>query len=215
MKKLLTVAVILLLSFSVFAESPEETGDVSGNDLNPVVRGLNFEVAGGILAFVGKAGGKNAGNPIGTAFKFNFGYDIPIKNAVNIGISASLGMLQYNANPNDKGEGIRYNSSPWVGDYNPLTAGVELEIAWMITQRWDLGLLINFDYHALSKTYKAGNAGNPKKINKGNFAVGGGLFFEYYTFSRHFSLGLSAEFNYIIDFDGMNIIVTPFMKYSF
>ncbi|HQB10446.1 MAG TPA: hypothetical protein PLW37_11310, partial [bacterium] len=76
-------------------------------------------------------------------------------------------------------------------------------------------LLINFDYYALAETYKAGQAGNKSKINDGNIAVGGGLLFEYYTYSRHFSLGLSAEFNYVVDFDGMNIIVTPFMKYSF
>jgi len=215
MKKLLVIAAILLLSCSIFAESAEETGDVSGNDLNPVIRGFNFQVSGGILAYVGKAGGENAGSPLGTAFKFNIGYDIPIKNVVNIGVTASIGMLQFNTNPNDIGLGTKYNKSPWVEDYSPLTAGLEIEVAWMITQRWELGLLINFDYYALAETYKAGQAGNKSKINDGNIAVGGGLLFEYYTYSRHFSLGLSAEFNYVVDFDGMNIIVTPFMKYSF
>lgn len=210
MKKLFVIA-ILLLSFSLFAEAEPESGDVSGNDLNPVLRGFNFQLSGGILAYVGDAGGDNAGSPIGSAVKFNIGYDIDIKSAVNIGIGLSVGMLQYNANPNDGSFG-EYKKSPWFEDYNPLTVGLEIDIDWMITKRWELGLLINFDYYALAKTYKSGSQ---TKTNEGNIAVGGGLAFEYYTRSRHFSLGMSAEFNYVVDFDGMNIIVTPFMKYTF
>jgi hypothetical protein len=214
MKKLFVILAILLLSFALVSEE-SETGDVSGNDLNPVIRGFHFQVAGGILAYVGKAGGDNAGSPVGTAFKFNLGYDIPVKNVLNIGIAASIGMLQFNANPNDKVLDANYPDSPWVEDYSPLTVGLEVEFAWMITQRWELGLFINFDYYALAETYQAGKQGSDKNINKGNIAVGGGLIFEYYTYSRHFSLGMSAEYNYVVDFDGMNIIVTPFMKYSF
>lgn len=208
MRKLFVIA-ILLFSFSLFAEAEAESGDVSGNDLNPVLRGFNFQLSGGILAYVGDAGGDNSGSPLGSAFKFNIGYDIDIKSSVNIGIAFSLGMLQYNANPKDT---FDYEASPWFEDYNPLTVGLEVDISWMITQRWELGLLINFDYYALAKTYKSGS---DTKTNDGNIAIGGGLNFEYYTVARHFSLGMSAEFNYVVDFDGMNIIVTPFMKYTF
>lgn len=214
MKKLLIIFAILLLSFALFAEE-SETGDVSGNDLNPVIRGFNLQVSGGIVAYVGKAGGDNAGSPVGTAFKFNIGYDIPIKNVFNIGIAASIGMLQFNANPNDRILDANHPDSPWVDDYSPLTVGLEVDFSWMITQRWELGLLINFDYYALAETYKAGKRGDSKNKNPGNIAVGGGLVFEYFTYSRHFSLGMSAEFNYVVDFDGMNIIITPFVKYSF
>ena len=217
MKKLLVIA-ILFLSFALFAESEEGGTDVSGNDLNPVLRGFNFQLSGGILAYVGDAGGDNAGSPLGSAFKFNIGYDIPIKDAVNIGIAASIGMLQYNTQPNDRpteGPLGDYLNSPWVEDYSPLTVGLEVDVTWMITQRWELGALINFDYYALAETYASGKAGNLSNKNSGNLAFGGGLLFEYYTFARHFSLGMSAEFNYVLDFDGMNIIVTPFMKYTF
>jgi len=213
MKKILVIA-ILFLSFALFAES-EAGADVSGNDLNPVLRGFNFQLSGGILAYVGDAGGDNAASPIGSAFKFNIGYDIPIKDVVNIGIAASIGMLQYNVQPNDLAtSGVLgdYIKSPWVEDYSPLTAGLEVDVTWMITERWELGLLINFDYYAIADTYKAGQY---TKKNSGNLAFGGGLIFEYYTVARHFSVGMSAEFNYVLDFDGMNIIVTPFMKYSF
>ncbi|HNW81384.1 MAG TPA: adventurous gliding motility protein CglE [bacterium] len=208
MRKLFVIA-ILLFSFSLFAEAEAESGDVSGNDLNPILRGFNFQLSGGILAYVGDAGGDNAGSPIGSAVKFNIGYDIDIKSAVNVGIAFSLGMLQYNTNPKDISD---YTASPWFEDYNPLTVGLEVNIDWMITKRWELGLLINFDYYALAKTYKSGSQTD---TNSGNIAIGGGLDFEYYTVSRHFSLGMSAEFNYVVDFDGMNIIVTPFMKYTF
>ncbi len=213
MKKILVIA-ILFLSFALFAESEGESTDVSGNDLNPVLRGFNFQLSGGILAYVGKAGGDNAGSPLGSAFKFNIGYDIPIKNSVNIGIAASIGMLQYNVQPNDSREGVLadYAKSPWVEDYSPLTVGLEVDITWMINNRWELGALINFDYYALAETLKSGQY---RDTNPGNLAFGGGLIFEYYTFARHFSLGLSAEFNYVLDFEGMNIIVTPFMKYTF
>jgi len=212
MKKLLVIA-ILFLSFALFAAEQDEGGsDVSGNDLNPILRGFNFQLSGGILAYVGDAGGDNAGSPIGSAFKFNIGYDIPIKNAVNIGIAASIGMLQYNVQPND-GTGVLadYPKSPWVDDYSPLTVGLEVDVTWMINQRWELGALINFDYYALAETYDSGSLNK----NSGNVAIGGGLIFEYYTFARHFSLGMSAEFNYVLNFEGMNIIVTPFMKYTF
>ncbi len=212
MKKLLLI-VILLFSFVVFAEEEEEPGDISGSDLNPVVRGFNFKVAGGILAYVGKAGGDNAGSPLGTVFKFNVGYDFNIKDMMSIGAGLSLGMLQYNARPNDAdGLDQKYTDSPWVEDYSPFSIGLDVDVTWMITERWELGAVIGFDYYAFAETYKKGST---RETNSGNVAIGGGAIFEYYTYTRRFSVGASARFNYIIDFDGMNIMITPFMKYSF
>ena len=69
MKKLFVLLIAVLVSFSLFAASEEAQGDVSGNDLNPVLRGLHLQFAGGILAYVGKAGGDNAGSPIGSTLK--------------------------------------------------------------------------------------------------------------------------------------------------
>ena len=213
MKKLFLLLIALLVSFSLFAaESEEATGDVSGNDLNPILRGLHLQFSGGILAYVGKAGGDNAGSPIGSTLRLNFGYDIPIQDAVNIGIALSVGMLQFNANENDANLDQNYKDSPWYEDYNPLAVGLDLDVTWMIDPRWEFGALINFDYYALAKTYKKGSTTD---TNNGNIAIGGGLIFERYTFARHFSVGASVEFNYILDFDGMNIMVTPFMKYTF
>lgn len=216
MKKLFLLLIALLVSFSLFAaESEEATGDVSGNDLNPILRGLHLQFSGGILAYVGKAGGDNAGSPIGSTLKLNFGYDIPIQNKVNIGIALAVGMLQFNANENDANLDQKYKDSPWYEDYNPLAVGLDFDVTWMIDPRWEFGVLVNFDYYALAKTYKKGSDAIDGKTNSGNIAVGGGLIFERYTFARHFSVGASVEFNYIVDFDGMNIMVTPFMKYTF
>jgi len=212
MKRLFLI-LVLLLTFSVFAEESEETGDISGNDLNPVVRGFNFKLAGGILAYVGKAGGNNAANPIGNVFKFNAGYDFNINNALVIGAGISVGRLQYNVRPNDSaGLELNYVDSPWYEHYSPLTIGLDIDITWLINPRWEFGAVLGFDYYAFGKTYKSGSK---TKTNDGNIAVGGGLIFEYYTYTRRFSIGASARFNYIIDFDGMSIMVTPFMKYSF
>ena len=214
MKKLFLLLMALLVSFSLFAES-EETGDVSGNDLDPILRGLHLQFSGGLVGYVGKAGGDNAGSPIGSTLRLNFGYDIPVKDVVNIGIAVSVGMLQFNAKENDADLDQNHKDSPWVEDYSPLAVGLDLDVTWMIDPRWEFGVLVNFDYYALAKTYqKGGNALNDK-TNSGNIAVGGGLIFERYTFARHFSVGASVEFNYIVDFDGMNIIFTPFMKYTF
>lgn len=214
MKKLFLLLMALLVSFSLFAES-EETGDVSGNDLDPILRGLHLQFSGGLVGYVGKAGGDNAGSPIGSTLRLNFGYDIPVKDVVNIGIAVSVGMLQFNAKENDADLEQNHKDSPWVEDYSPLAVGLDLDVTWMIDPRWEFGVLVNFDYYALAKTYqKGGNALNDK-TNSGNIAVGGGLIFERYTFARHFSVGASVEFNYIVDFDGMNIIFTPFMKYTF
>lgn len=214
MKKLFLLLMALLVSFSLFAES-EETGDVSGNDLDPILRGLHLQFSGGLVGYVGKAGGDNAGSPIGSTLRLNFGYDIPVKDVVNIGIALSVGMLQFNAKENDADLDQNHKDSPWVEDYSPLAVGLDFDVTWMIDPRWEFGVLVNFDYYALAKTYqKGGNALNDK-TNNGNIAVGGGLIFERYTFARHFSVGASVEFNYIVDFDGMNIIFTPFMKYTF
>ena len=216
MKKLFLLLIALLVSFSLFAaESEEATGDVSGNDLNPILRGLHLQFSGGVVGFIGKAGGKNAGSPLGSTLRLNFGYDIQIKEAAAIGIALSVGMLQFNANENDADLDQEYKDSPWVEDFNPLTLGLDVDVTWMIDPRWEFGVLINFDYYALAKTYKSGSNAIDGKTNSGNIAVGGGLIFERYTFARHFSVGASVEFNYILDFDGMNIIVTPFMKYTF
>ena len=216
MKKLFLLLIALLVSFSLFAaESEEATGDVSGNDLNPILRGLHLQFSGGIVGYIGKAGGKNAGSPLGSTLRLNFGYDIQIKEAAAIGIALSVGMLQFNANENDADLDQKYKDSPWVEDFNPLTLGLDVDVTWMIDPRWEFGVLINFDYYALAKTYKSGSNAIDGKTNSGNIAVGGGLIFERYTFARHFSVGASVEFNYILDFDRMNIIVTPFMKYTF
>ena len=214
MKKLFLLLMALLVSFSLLAES-EETGDVSGNDLDPILRGLHLQFSGGLVGYVGKAGGDNAGSPIGSTLRLNFGYDIAVKEVVNIGIALSVGMLQFNAKENDADLDQNHKDSPWVEDYSPLAVGLDLDVTWIIDPRWEFGVLVNFDYYALAKTYqKGGNALNDK-TNNGNIAVGGGLIFERYTFARHFSVGASVEFNYIVDFDGMNIIFTPFMKYTF
>lgn len=216
MKKLFVLLIAVLVSFSLFAASEEAQGDVSGNDLNPVLRGLHLQFAGGILAYVGKAGGDNAGSPIGSTLKLNFGYDIPVQDKVNIGIALSVGMLQFNAKENDADLEQNHKDSPWKEDYSPLAVGLDFDVTWMIDPRWEFGALINFDYYALAKTYKKGKtAADKSATNSGNIAVGGGLIFERYTFARHFSVGASVEFNYIVDFDGMNIMVTPFMKYTF
>ena len=215
MKKLFVLLMALLVSFSLLAES-EATGDVSGNDLNPILRGLHLQLSGGLVGYVGNAGGDNAGSPVGSTLRLNFGYDIPVKNVVNIGIALSVGMLQFNAKENDADLDQNHKNSPWFEDYSPLTAGLDLDVTWMIDPRWEFGVLVNFDYYALAKTYKSGkHAGDKDATNNGNIAVGGGLIFERYTFARHFSVGASVEFNYIVDFDGMNIIFTPFMKYTF
>lgn len=215
MKKLFVLLMALLVSFSLLAESEEVTGDVSGNDLDPILRGLHLQFSGGLVGFVGKAGGDNAGSPIGSTLRLNFGYDIPVQDKVNIGIALSVGMLQFNAKENDADLDQEHKDSPWVEDYNPLTVGLDFDVTWMIDPRWEFGVLVNFDYYALAKTYKKGSDALEGKTNSGNIAVGGGLIFERYTFARHFSVGASVEFNYIVDFDGMNIIFTPFMKYTF
>ena len=216
MRKLFLLLMAVLVSFSLFAASEEATGDVSGNDLNPILRGLHLQLSGGLVGYVGKAGGDNAGSPIGSTLRLNFGYDIPVKDVVNIGIALSVGMLQFNAKENDADLEQNHKDSPWVEDYSPLTVGLDVDVTWMIDPRWEFGVLINFDYYALAKTYKSGqNALDKDATNNGNIAVGGGLIFERYTFARHFSVGASVEFNYVVDFDGMNIIFTPFMKYTF
>jgi hypothetical protein len=215
MKKLFLLLMALLVSFSLLAESEEAAGDVSGNDLDPILRGLHLQFSGGLVGYVGKAGGDNAGSPIGSTLRLNFGYDIPVQDVVNIGIALSVGMLQFNAKENDADLEQNHKDSPWVEDYSPLTVGLDVDVTWMIDPRWEFGAIINFDYYALAKTYKKGSDALENKTNNGNIAVGGGLIFERYTFARHFSIGASIEFNYIVDFDGMNIIFTPFMKYTF
>ena len=88
--------------------------------------------------------------------------------------------------------------------------GLDISPTYCINDRWEVGGNISVDYYLNAK---ANNKNGEEK--PGFLGIGFGADAEYYTFARHFSIGLSAEFNYIVDFDGFSVTVLPYLKYTF
>ncbi len=202
MKKLLGV-LLLLVSFSLFAkEAP--VGDASGNDLNPVVRGFNVAMAGGIATWFGKAGSNS--DVVASMFQLKIGYDFVIKDVVRISPVINLGMMQLDTEPKT----MPTDDSPWIGDYAPLIPGLDIYVTWLATQRFEFGGNVGFDAYLNDKVFDSDN----KEVDY-LMAINAGLIVEYHTYLRNFSVGLTTEFSYIIQFEGMNLSVLPFLKVAF
>lgn len=203
MKKIILLA-ILMAAFSAFAaETAETPGDPSGNDLNPIIRGLNLGMEGGIAGYIGKAGEHS--DKIASVFNLKIGYDFKI-GKVKIGPDLKIGIMQLNA---DQKEG-----SPFVEDYAPLVPGLDIPVTYLVTDRWEVGGNISADFYMLANAKE--KVTDPEDKTKNMFiGIGFGFYTEYYTYARHFSIGLSTEFNYIVGFEGMSVTVLPFIKYTF
>lgn len=212
MRKLIILLVALLISFTVFAAENEVLGDASGNDLQPVVRGINLSVFGGTATLLGNGGGDNS-ELFGSVFGLALGYD-HVFNKMNLGFDVAASKMLVDVKPFDKGGD---KNSPWTEDFSPFILGFDINAAYLITDRLQLGLNIGFDYYldmeALDKDSKASDA-KPETVEN-TMAAGGGLILEYYTYSRFFSVGLIADFNYFLGIDAMAATVTPFIKYTF
>lgn len=201
MKKLLAVLLIVACS-ALWAE--EEAGDASGNDLDPVLKGLHSTMSGGIFAVVGGKAADYA-DPIGSVVNLSFGYDLQIVDAFSLGLSAKFGILQLNTVTTQ-------SASPWykTGDYAPIVVGADISPTYCIDERWEIGANVSIDYNMMAKAKDSSG-----KEQSGFLVVGGGVDAEYYTYARHFSFGMMAEFNYIVNFDGFGVTVMPYLKYSF
>lgn len=200
MKKLLVI--LLLLGASILAAAEEEAiGDASGNDLAPVVKGLSATMSGGLFAMVGNAA--EYSDPLGSIVTLGFGYDIQIVDAFSLGIHAKFGLLQLNT---DSSQSV----SPWVEDYAPVLAGISLNPTYCINNRWEIGLEVGADFLLMGKAKDIDDKESDMFI-----MIGAGVDAEYYTYARHFSFGLTAKFDYIVNFDGFGVTVMPYLKYSF
>lgn len=204
MKKIIGI-LLVLVSFSLFAKGAAPVGDSSGNDLNPVVRGFNIGMAGGIAAWVGKAGEHSS--TIASMFQLKIGYDFVIKDVVRIGPVINLGIMQLDTDSHNLTNHI---DSPWVGDYAPLIPGLDIYITWLATKRFEFGGNVGFDAYLNNKALDS--SGKETEVLLG---INVGLMVEYHTYMRNFSFGLTSEFSYLINFDGMNISVLPFIKVAF
>lgn len=201
MKKLL--AVLLIVAFSALWAEEEEAGDASGNDLDPVLKGLQTTMSGGIFAIIGKAA--DYSDPIGSVVNLSFGYDLQIVDAFSLGMGVKFGILQLNTVTTK-------SASPWYqsGDYAPIVVGADISPTYCINERWEIGANVSIDYNMMAEAKDSSG-----KKQSGFLVVGGGVDAEYYTYARHFSFGMTAEFNYIVNFDGFGVTVMPYLKYSF
>lgn len=207
MKKIILLLSILI-SFALFAEETQVPGDASGKDLEPVLRGAYVDLSGGVVTYLGNAGGDNA-SLFGSLIGMTIGYDLQLADSLSIGAGFNIELMQLDTK--NATLGTKYDSSPWVDDYAPIIPGVDIDIQYIITKRFQLGLTIGFDYFMNAEAYK--NDSNEKE--DAFMGIGGGLILEYYTYSRHFSIGLATNFRYILDFDGMSVTATPFLKCTF
>lgn len=202
MKKLLVILLLLGASVLWAAEAEEETvGDASGNDLEPVLKGLSSTMSGGMFVIFGNAA--DYSDPIGSVVNLAFGYDIQIVDAFSLGIHGKFGILQLNTDSS-------LSVSPWVEDYAPVLAGLSISPTYCINKRWEIGLDVGADFLLMGKAKDVDGKETDMFI-----MIGAGIDAEYYTFARHFSIGMTVKFDYILSFDGMGLTVMPYMKYSF
>lgn len=212
MKKVAILLAMLLMSFTLFAAEDEVLGDASGNDLQPIVRGINLSVFGGVVTMLGNGGGDNS-QLFGSVYGLAVGYD-HVFNKVGLGFDLAASKMLVDTKPYDQGGD---DNSPWVEDFSPFIVGLDVNCTYLITERLQLGLNVGFDYYldmeVLDKDAKGSDL-DPKTVEN-TMAAGGGLVLEYYTYSRFFSIGVTADFNYFLGIDAMAATVTPFMKYTF
>jgi len=200
MKQLLVI--LLLLGASILSAAEEEAvGDASGNDLSPVVKGLSATMSGGLFAIIGPAA--DYSDPLGSVVTLAFGYDIQIVDAFSLGIHGKFGILQLNT---DSSKSV----SPWVEDYAPILAGLSISPTYCINNRWEIGLDVGADFLLVGKAKDL-----DQKESDMFIMIGAGIDAEYYTYARHFSIGMTAKFDYIYNFDGYGVTVMPYLKYSF
>jgi hypothetical protein len=200
------IVLVLFMFFTLALTAKDIEGDASGNDLNPILRGFNLNLNGGVVSFIGKAGDNAA--KTGSVFGMGIGYNLKIAENMDLGFSANIGIMQIDADVRELGI---FPDSPWKEDYAPLIPGADIYFNYLLTSRFEIGMNLSLDYMMKAKVYKKNSIQTTDTL----LSIGGGLNLEYYTYARHFSVGLKTEFFYILDFDGINIQVTPFVKYSF
>jgi len=201
MKKIAVLLALLLGMSFLSAEEQEAVGDASGSDLDPVLKGFNSAMSGGPFFMIGEAA--KYSDTVGSTVKLGFGYDIQIVSAFALGINIDFGVLQLNT---DSSRSV----SPWLEDYAPVLVGVSLSPSYCINERWEIGLNAGADFMLMAKAKDTS-----KKENDLFIMIGVGADAEYYTYARHFSFGLAAKFDYIVNFDGFGVTVMPYIKYSF
>ncbi len=194
-------AALMLIAVSLLSAEEQTVGDASGNDLEPVLKGFNSAISGGPFFMIGEAA--EYSDTIGSVVKLGFGYDIQIVSVFSLGINVDFGVLQLNT---DSSKSV----SPWLEDYAPILVGVSLSPTYCINDRWEIGLNLGADFMLAARAKDSSNKENDLFI-----AIGMGLDSEYYTYARHFSLGLSTKFDYIVNFNGFGVTVMPYLKYSF
>ncbi len=201
MKGRIMTAALILFAVSLLSAEEQTVGDASGNDLVPVLKGFNSAISGGPFFMIGDAA--KYSDTVGSIVKLGFGYDIQIVSVFSLGINADFGLLQLNT---DSSKSV----SPWLEDYAPVLVGISLSPTYCINNRWEIGLNLGADFMLAAKAKDSGNKENDLFI-----MIGMGADAEYYTYARHFSMGLSAKFDYIVNFDGFGVTIMPYLKYSF
>ncbi|MFT7519770.1 MAG: hypothetical protein ACI9MC_001914 [Kiritimatiellia bacterium] len=106
---------------------------------------------------------------------------------------ALLASYEYSVYPNRRiGIGFKVNAGIML---TPLLMNEQFYLTEVVNGRWGL-------------------PGQPAVHTSPHFPVGGGPTFEYYTKLSHFSVGIDADFTYVVGFDG-GVNATGFMKYTF
>lgn len=211
MKKFFVIAFIFLCLPLFAAEDSEiDEGDVTGRDLDPVVRGFFIGMEVGTVSYIGDAG--DYSETFGSVSDIKIGYDMRLADTFSLGFGASVGILQIGATKTQTYEA----DSPWTEDYSPIKLGGNIMLDYLITERFEIGMNISIDYLMASEACESGSScsGNDDPSD-GFLTFGGGFTTEYYTYARHFSIGLGVEYFYVLNFEGMNIQPKAFLKYSF
>jgi hypothetical protein len=205
MKRLLLLAVAVVPSL-VFAQAKPQLEDKKATQINEIERGFYVEGRGGFWATINPpaSGASKQYFSSGQGVELDLGFDIGDR------VSPSLFLL---ATANRMGSDYTgLSGGAASGDYAALIPGAGVKVR-----------IIGFDdSQEVKRTWLyarvAGGAVlyNPSVlINQLDVLVAGGVGVEYFTKLRHFSIGLEANFNFMVLTQSFGFSVLPMVKYSF
>lgn len=200
-------AFLLSAALFVLAAPEQDRLAVSRTQLSETNYGFFMEAHGGYW------GTLSAPASPGTPTGFSSGYEVRVDLGWDIGryVSPSL-FLNYRVNYMGS-DYTGYSTSKLVsGAYQALLPGAAVKVRFVgisdaqgVQRTWFYARLAAAAVFYFPKSL----------IGQIDVAVSGGLGVEYYTKLRHFSIGLEANFSYMVMTSTMGFSVVPSLKYTF
>lgn len=196
----------VLLSPMVLAQPRAIEDKRPSASIQEIERGFYFEARGGYWATLRPptVGNGASGFSSGQAAQVDMGFDIGERVGIAIFILGTANRMS--------SDYIGYSGGTASGDYGGLMPGLDVKVRFVgfndaqeVPRTWLYARLAG-----------AAVLYNPRTLlNSLDVLASGGLGVEYFTKLRHFSVGLEANFNFMVLTQTFGFSVFPTVKYSF